>query len=69
MGGGDAVIAVSGWPHPAQKFIPGAFWRPQWVQEIGAGVADTRVFCPQLVQKALSTGTSARQFGQGRVKG
>jgi hypothetical protein len=27
------------------------------------------MFCPQFVQKALSTGTSVRQAGQGRVDG
>jgi len=57
-------------PHPAQKFVPGAFWCPQLVQKLGAGVAATgvaaaRVLCPQLVQNALSTGTSVRQAGQG----
>src|SRR5262249_8531200 len=34
-----------------------------------AGCADTLMFCPQFVQKALSAGTSARQDGQERVNG
>jgi len=64
------AVAVSEVPHPAQKFVPGAFWCPQLVQKLGAGVAaaavaGTRVLCPQFVQNALSAGTSVRQAGQG----
>jgi len=69
---GCPVAGASGWPQLLQNLEPGLFCVPQLVQKVWLGtVADTPVcmLWPQLVQKALVDGTSARQATHWRVAG